>query len=328
MRQDGTLTTSPARGAVAVACTLAIVALLAISGTLLGTRGGALAWADGPKECAEYDPSTGECIRWETPGSTTSTPGTTEGPDGGSQKCYDGDVEVPCTKDGMSWFASHRCYAAPMQPQPPDNNPVWEGHTPAEGSIYGCSEPQPINGPCGSTDCFFVARVLDPVDGAEVARSLVLSIPFELADAEIAPPPTYHTYISYDNWLWMESSQWHTVSHSRSLRGATVTLTATPSYVQWDMGNGDTVSCVGAGRAWVQGMPENAPTNCSYAYASMEDPEGDTWTVTARISYTLAWTCSGNCGGATSGDLGSQLAAAGDTSMITVYQRQTVNENG
>jgi len=71
-------------------------------------------------------------------------------------------------------------------------------------------------------------------------------------------------------------------------------------------------------------MPEDAPTNCSYAYDSMENPEGDTWTVTARINYTLAWTCTGNCGGLTSGDLGEQLAAAGDSTTITVYQRQTV----
>ncbi len=94
------------------------------------------------------------------------------------------------------------------------------------------------------------------------------------------------------------------------------------------MGNGDTQSCVGPGREWVKGMPENAPTNCSYSYDEMEDPKGDTWTVSAQISYTLAWTCTGNCGGATSGDLGSQLAAAGDSTTITVYQRQTVNKNG
>ena len=28
--------------------------------------------------------------------------------------------------------------------------------------------------------------------------------------------------------------------------------------------NGESTSCVGAGREWVKGMPEDAPTNCSY----------------------------------------------------------------
>lgn len=327
MRQDSPLT-STARGVVAATSTLAIVALIAVAGTLLGAGGVTPAWADGPEDCpGNWDPTTQACIQVSIPG-PTQTPNPTGGTGGGTDKCYDGDTEVPCTKDGMSWFESHLCYAAPMQPQPPANHAAWAGHTPAEGTIYMCSESSPMKGPCGSFDCWFVGGGLEPVDGAAVARQLMVTIPYELADAKIAPPPTYHTYISYKNWLWIESSQWHSVSQSRSLRGATVTLTASPSYVEWDMGNEDTVSCVGAGRAWAKGMPENAPTNCSYAYEEMENPEGDTWTVSARISYTLSWTCEGNCGGATSGDLGSQLAAAGDSTTITVYQRQTVNKNG
>ena len=101
-------------------------------------------------------------------------------------------------------------------------------------------------------------------------------------------------------------------------------MTAKPSYVAWDMGNGEGISCVGPGRDWVKGMSENAPTNCSFAYDEMEDPKGDTWTVSARINYTVGWTCVGNCGGATSGDLGDVTALAGDSTSITVYQRQTV----
>ena len=93
---------------------------------------------------------------------------------------------------------------------------------------------------------WWVADGNAPVDPVAVATQLRVQIPYELADAKIAPPPTYHTYISYKNWMWVESAQWHTVSASQSVRGATVTLTATPSYVSWDMGNGDTVSCVGS----------------------------------------------------------------------------------
>lgn len=118
--------------------------------------------------------------------------------------------------------------------------------------------------------------------------------------------------------------QWHDVSVSLTVAGATVTLTATPDYTSWDMGNGATVSCVGPGREWVKGMPEDAPTNCSYAYDEMKDPEGDKWTVSARINYSVGWTCTGNCGGQTSGDLGDVTALAGDSTSITVYQRQTV----
>lgn len=226
---------------------------------------------------------------------------------------------MPCTKDGLSWWGSpHWCYAEPDNPQgaPP------RGHEDESGLWWTCQ----LAGGGGAAN-YAVWWVVDgnaPVDPVAVATQLKVQIPYELADAEIAPPPTYHTYISYKNWMWVEATQWRTVSASESLRGATVTLTATPSYTSWDMGNGTTASCVGPGREWVKGMPEDAPTNCSYAYDEMENPEGDKWTVSARINYTLAWTCTGNCGGLTRGDLGEQLAASGDSTTITVYQRQTV----
>ena len=271
------------------------------------------AWAD-PDDCT-IDPETGECIEIDIPGDPTDPD-----PGGGETVCRDQDgSEVPCSKDGLTWWgAPHYCYAAPQTPQtdPP------RGHENETGLWWSCQTG------AGSVAVWWVADGDAPVDPVAVATTLKVQIPYELANARIAPPPTYHTYISYKNWLWVDEAQWRTVSATESLRGATVTLSATPSYVSWDMGNGDTVSCAGPGRAWVTGMPEDAPTNCSYAYASMVDPTGDTWTVTAQINYTLAWTCSGNCGGQTSGDLGEQLAAAGDTTTITVYQRQTVNKNG
>jgi hypothetical protein len=295
-----------------------------LAGFLMVTAGNSSSWADGPEGCEVYDEETETCLKWTIPGATPTVPGNTGEPGGGTAACHDKDgTEVPCTKDGLTWWGSPRwCYAEPQQPQ----NPPPRGHENENGMWWTCQTG--ASGNAASYTVWWASGGAAPVDGAAVARELVLRIPFELADAKIAPPPTYHTYISYKNWLWIESSQWHTVSASRSVRGATVTLTASPSYVEWDMGNEDTVSCVGAGRAWVKGMPENAPTNCSYAYEEMEDPEGDTWTVSARISYTLAWTCTGNWGGSTSGDLGSQLAAAGDSTTITVYQRQTVNKNG
>lgn len=306
---------------------LALVSAIATAALLLAIATTDRVWADGPEDCPEgtgWNEDLGACIQINIPGGETPGPGETPNPGTGATVCRDKDgSEVPCTKDGLTWWGSpHWCYAEPQQPQ----NPPPRGHENENGMWWTCQT--------GSSDTaasyavWWASGGAAPVDGAAVARQMIVTIPFELADAKIAPPPTYHTYISYENWLWIESSQWHTVSQTRSLRGATVTLTATPSYVEWDMGNDDTKSCVGPGRAWVKGMPENAPTNCSYAYEEMQDPEGDTWTVSARISYTLAWTCEGNCGGATSGDLGSQLAAAGDSTTITVYQRQTVNKNG
>lgn len=329
MRPDSAMTRGRCRAAVAVASTLGVVTALVLAAALIATGTSGPARADGPGDCpGQWDPEQEICI--EVPLPPSESPGSPGSPgDGGGEPavCRDQDGSVvPCSKNGMSWWGNpHWCYAAPQSPQPGPNDPVWEANdiTPADGQFWSCTECPP-----GSTTCtgqvWFVEGGEAPVDPVAVANRLRVSLPYELADAKVAPPPTYHTYISYKNWLWVESGQWHEVTASESVGGATVTLTASPSYMSWDMGNSETVSCVGPGREWVKGMAEDAPTNCSYAYESMEDPEGDTWTVTAQINYTLAWTCTGNCGGLNSGDLGEQLAAVGDPTSITVYQRQTV----
>jgi hypothetical protein len=227
-----------------------------------------------------------------------------------------------CTNGIGVWFSSHRCYAAKSEPQPDPGSSLWEGHTPSEGSVWICVK---MYGPAGAVGGFFFVPNRDAViDAAGVAQQLVKRAPFELANAQIAPSPDYHTYINYVNWLWIPKGQWHDVSVSLTVAGATVTLTAKPTYARWDMGNGASTSCAGRGRAWVKGMPEDAPTNCSFQYSTMQDPEGDTWAVSARINYTVGWTCTGNCAGQTSGALGDVTAPAGNPTSITVLQRQTV----
>ncbi len=302
-------------------CFAVLAAIAAVAIVLIAASD--RAWADGPEDCPPgtgWNPTLGACIQIEIPGGDPGNPD----PGGGESVCRDQDgSEVPCSKDGLTWWGAPRfCYAAPESPQ----SPPPRGHEDETGLWWSCSTSSGDG--AGSGAVWWAPDGDAPVDPVAVATTLKVQIPYELANAQIAPPPTYHTYISYKNWMWVDEAQWRTVSATASLRGATVTLSATPTYVSWDMGNGDTVSCAGPGRAWVTGMPEAAPTNCSYAYAEMVDPTGDTWTVTAQINYTLAWTCSGNCGGQTSGDLGEQLAAAGETTTITVYQRQTVNKNG
>lgn len=326
MRPDGTMTSSAHHGFLAAITALLVIAPVVAAATLLAPGGTSPAWASGPSDCpGHWNPTTHACTVVTIPG-PSPTPGPSTPPVGGSAPaaCHDKDGSVvPCTNAaGLAWWgAPHYCYAEPENPQ----DPPPKGHENENGKWWQC---QTGAGPgSASYAVWWSAGGNQPVDGKAVATQLEVSLPYELANASIAPPPTYHTYISYKNWMWIPASQWHSVSASSSQNGATVTLTATPSYTQWDMGNGDTVSCVGPGREWVKGMPEDAPTNCSYAYKTMKDPTGDKWTVSARINYTLAWTCTGNCGGLTSGDLPAALAAAGKPTSITVLQRQTVVTN-
>lgn len=309
------------RGVGAAAAVALFVATAVV--LVIGTTNGP-AWADCPPDPVD---ETGICLSDtvpDTPGTTDpGNPGNTGG-NGPSGPACPGAPDGICVNDyGFIWNSAHNCYAFPLDPQPEPDSPLWGNNDPTKGQMWSCDPTVSV-----PENTWYVPNGQAVINPAQVAQQLLERAPFEFANAKIAPPPTYHTYISYKNWLWIPAEQWHEVSVGLSVGGATVTLTAAPSYVDWDMGNGERTSCVGAGREWVKGLPENAPTNCSYAYDEMEDLEGDKWTVSARINYTVSWTCTGNCGGATSGDLGDVTALAGESTTVTVYQRQTVNENG
>lgn len=306
------------RATVALAVLATIVAsAVAIVGfyTLTGP-----AWADCPPDPVD---ETGICLTETIPSTPpTTSPGNPEtgGTNPGGEACPGAPGGACVDEFGGTWTGAPRnCYAFPLDPQPEPGNALWGENDPTKGTIWSCDRTVSI-----PENTWYVPDSEAVINPGQVAQQLVEQAPFETANASIAPPPDYHTYISYKNWLWIPDDQWHDVSVSLTVAGATVTLTAAPTHVNWNMGNGESMSCVGAGRRWVTGMPENAVTNCSYTYGSMEDPEGDKWTVSARIVYAVTWTCSGRCGGQNSGDLGTVEALAGESTTVTVYQRQTV----
>lgn len=249
------------------------------------------------------------------------TPGGEGGDPGSGGVGCPGAPNGECVNEyGGTWIDPPRdCYAFALDPQPQPGSPLWGTNDPEAGSIWSCD--QTVSVP---ENTWYVPDGEGVIDPAAVARQLKRTAPFEFAEANLAPGPDYHTYIGYENWMWVPGEQWHEVSVSLAAGGARVTLTAEPTFVTWDMGNGDRPSCVGPGRAWVKGMAENAPTNCSYEYQDMVDSEADTWEVSARINYAVSWTCTGACGGRNGDDMGNVTALAGDATSITVRQRQTV----
>ncbi len=257
-------------------------------------------------------------------GGNTGGSGSTGGTPAVCNDIYTGE-EVPCTDPNAgAWFPGAMngagCNAFMLSPQPPAGDPMWEGHDPSEGSVWGCDTDFANNG-----NTFFVPNGEGPtvVDPAVLAQRALGRMKLVSADAQIAPGPDFHTYINIDNWLWLPAGQWETLSLSVAAGPTRVTVTAAPTRVDWNMGNGETKQCTDAGREWKKGMGDAATTTCSYAYTSLKDPAGDKHTVSAQLVYSVTWTCSGTCL-TPSGDLGEITAPAGDTTTIEVRQRQTV----
>jgi hypothetical protein len=142
------------------------------------------------------------------------------------------------------------------------------------------------------------------------------------ADVRTAPAPPEETYVGVENWLWVPSGQWRTLTKSVNARATTVTVTAAPSQIVWDLGPAST-TCNGPGKPWEQGMSDSATTTCGYTYetSSVDQPD-ESFAISATIRYQVTWTCAGACP-TTGGDLGLVDAPAG-TSTLRVLQRQTV----
>jgi hypothetical protein len=129
--------------------------------------------------------------------------------------------------------------------------------------------------------------------------------------------PATNSMVNVPVWLAL-SAGWDTRSATASVPGLSVTATATPSKVRWDMGNGSSRACSGPGSVFRTGVddPYAASPTCGFTYS---DPvgEGRTYTVRATVTYTITWS-----GGGQSGTL-ADLTATGATTL-TVGESQAV----
>jgi hypothetical protein len=198
---------------------------------------------------------------------------------------------------------------------------MWDGHEPSEGRVYACVTP----GATGNPDTIFGPNgEASPPDPAVLAKRALGELKLTVPTIRMAPAPPDKTYVGLETWLWMPAGQWATLTKSVTAGGTTVTVTAEPRKVNWDMGAGST-SCYDAGRAWVAGQMQNgASTSCQYTYERVSDFQPDKkFTVLATISFRATWACSGNCL-ADEGTLGNVDGLPGG-STVQVGERQSVN---
>lgn len=242
----------------------------------------------------------------------------------GPPVCRLGMREVKCKTALGSWssYASSWCRSAPVQPALDD--PIWRGET--TGSIYECTRPgfDGLPNP-GETVLRWLpappeaAAAPDPED---LALRLLASIDFEAPELGMFPrgdSPERMSYVGWRMWLWAESSsslQWGPVSDSLSQGGVTVSLTARVSGVEWNMGDGKSVSC-GKGTPWseaVTGGRNVASPDCGHVYS-----EDGRYTVTVTSSWDVEWS-----GGGRSGSLPFTLSREAD---VLVGELQSVNRD-
>ena len=153
------------------------------------------------------------------------------------------------------------------------------------------------------------------VNPVVVGQQAVQQLGFGSPTIEMAPPDGSPQLVGVAAWMWIDPGEWRTLTASATAGPVTATATATPAKVVWDMGDGDSVTCDGPGTPYSASDP-NATTNCSYTW-----PSPGSFTVTATVYWTVAWTATGAPGG---GNLGLQAGPPAQV-PVTVTESQAIN---
>jgi hypothetical protein len=269
----------------------------------------------GDTECQQTDTTTGKCLLWvETSGdSGNHAQPANDGPEdtGPGAACYwDGTDQgitkpppgpVPCTSEGGYWSNAHNCYISPQKPQPPADDPAWQGHEPGKGAIYQCYQPQ--------TGLLISIWAADPPADSgggptprEVAQIAIESMALKAIDIGITPEPGPDSIglVGMPVWMWAKdpgSDTYGPATASASAGGITVTATARVHELTWDMGDGIEVVCRTAGTPYEASFGKRESPDCGHVYeeSSAHQP-GGRYTVTATSDWVITWSGAGQTG--------------------------------
>lgn len=199
----------------------------------------------------------------------------------------------------------------PASQLPPAGNPLWEGHSPAEGTLMAS--------PCGGTvpgyALFkFVAKGVPgappppPPDPAVVAQQAYKQIPIPKPLVHFGPDPA-QLAVKVPVWFWVDEANPAPVTVA--VRGVSVTATAHLESVSWapgepfdptkpGSGGVDPVVCTGSAMyAAPSGQGSGKPL-CGYTYfwksTASRTGGAEKWTVTATARWVIDWTATGAAG--------------------------------
>ncbi|MGH3502421.1 MAG: hypothetical protein ACRDQA_16255, partial [Nocardioidaceae bacterium] len=128
--------------------------------------------------------------------------------------------------------------------------------------------------------------------------------------------------IGLPTWMWVTQPGPHTwgpITRTATAGGITVSATGTVDHVDWDMGDGHTVTCTGPGTTYHASAGDADSPTCGYRYphVSAHQPDGHyTITATATSYWTVHWT-----GGGQAGTITLQLS---DTATLRIGEAEAL----
>jgi hypothetical protein len=199
---------------------------------------------------------------------------------------------VPGGGSGCSWSSAVPSSWVPGQPV-------------AVGSVDARSVPELVawQQTCGNVVSLVWVPSVSPQQLAPFARqelSALLPMP-----VPVVGPPKEHALVNFREWLAVQPLT--VVSATVGTPAVSVTASATPVSMLWDMGDGNKVDCPNFGQVWA-GQPLDFLPLCSHVYTwySAEQP-GDVYRASVTVVWNVSWRATSGEGG-TLGDLTTTTA--------------------
>jgi hypothetical protein len=227
----------------------------------------------------------------------------------------------PCPAGQTPNYQLQTSGGQPLTSQPGDVNPIpgspGFGQPVQPGSrlldIYcnGNFLTTQIVGPGGGGPAGLATPAAPRITGAQLARQAFAGFRVSVPKPVLSPATAV---VNYPTWLWLEGG-WDSQSATAKVPGLSATVTAAPTKVVWNMGDGGQATCDGPGVPWSNSAP-NATTYCSYTY-----PVGGSFTATVTVYFSASFSASDGTGG--------QLGAVNGqvTFPVQVDEIQAVNTN-
>ncbi|MBD0742963.1 ATP/GTP-binding protein [Streptomyces sp. CBMA152] len=241
---------------------------------------------------------------------------------GGGKTTQSGE-EKGNSGEGGGKTSLRTCTYKLADPQPRVGSPDWEGHTPGDGAVY--EQRCKLAGDATLTVIRMVWAADPPqgggVDPAVLAQRAVDDMRLRGPQIGITPKPGGKGVVGMPVYLWTATGPetYGPNSASASAGAVTVTATARVSKIDWQMGDGNTVTCTTAGTPYQPEYGKQPSPDCGYRYnqPSSTTPSGK-FHVAATSTWLIDWT-------ATTGQAG-QLTEVRDSAVdITVAEVQVLN---
>ncbi len=141
-----------------------------------------------------------------------------------------------------------------------------------------------------------------PPNPAVVAQVAITNMNLKPVTIGIVPEntPGKIGVVGAPTWMWVADPGESTtgpLTRSATVGGVTVQAVATLDRIVWDMGDGNRVTCNGAGTPYYDAAGLRSSPDCGYTYTQPSDRKpGLAYTVTATSYWTVNWQGGGGAG--------------------------------